>query len=202
MKKLGLVCAAVLGLSAFFTSCGSTKVERVDSNTQIDLSGYWNDTDVKIVCESLIRDCSSSPRIAQFEAKNKRAPVVIIGKIANKSSEHLDTTIVARRFQTAIINSGVMEFVADAEQRTQLREEKVDQAEFATDDSAKAIAQELGADYMLQGSVRTIVDSANNQTVRTYYVDMQLLDIETNKILWQGENNEIKKVVKNAKAKL
>lgn len=201
MKKITFYLSAVLGAALLLASCGTTKVSRVDSNTQIDLSGYWNDTDLRTVCETLIEDCLSSTRIKSYKTKNGGAPLVIIGPIVNKSSEHIDTTNVARRFQTAIINSGALEFVADSEQRLALRDEKADQAIYATDESAKEIAQELGADFMLQGSVRTIVDTLDNQQVRTYYVDMQVIDIQTNKILWQGENSDIKKFIKRPKAK-
>ena len=54
---------------------------------------------------------------------------------------------------------------------------------------------------MLQGSVRTIVDTIDNKQVRTYYVDMEVIDLESNKILWQGENSDIKKYIKKNKAK-
>ncbi len=188
----------IIGLA----SCASTpKVSRVASDTVIDLDGFWNDTDVRIVCDSLINDCIASPRVASFKSKNGRDPVVILGKIRNQSDEHIDTTIVSNKFRNAIINSGVMEFVSSADERTALREEKVDQAENAYD-TAKSIGNELAADYMLIGSVKTIVQSAGNQAVRTYFVNVEMHDIETNKIIWSGENSEIKKVIKNPKTKL
>ena len=63
MKKITFYLSAVLGAALLLASCGTTKVSRVDSNTQIDLSGYWNDTDLRTVCETLIEDCLSSTRI-------------------------------------------------------------------------------------------------------------------------------------------
>ena len=55
---------------------------------------------------------------------------------------------------------------------------------------------------MLKGSVKTIVQSAGDKTVRTYYVYAELHDIRTNKIVWMAENDSIKKVIKRQKAKL
>ena len=152
------------------------------------------------LCEKLISGCIASPRVANFKALNGRDPVAIVGKISNKSSEHIDTAMVAKRFQTAIINSGVMEFVADSEQRLELRAEKVDQAENAYE-TAKSIGNELAADFMLQGTVYSHVDSEGREQVRTYQVDAQLIDIESNKILWQGEKT-ISKYIKKSAAKL
>ena len=54
---------------------------------------------------------------------------------------------------------------------------------------------------MLQGSVTTIVDTEGRQQVRTYQVDMQLIDLETNKIVWADQNNDIRKYIKKAAAK-
>lgn len=201
MKKFAFLFAAVFA-GLIMVSCGSTKVSRVDSDEVIDLDGYWNESDVRIVCDSLIEECISSPRIAKFEGQQGRAPVVIIDSIRNQSSEHIDTSIVEKKFQTAIINSGVMEFVSSSTERQALREEKADQADHSTYDTAKEMDQETGADFMLKGSVKTIVQSAGDKTVRTYYVYAELHDIRTNKIVWMAENDSIKKVIKRQKAKL
>ena len=201
MKKFAFLFAAVF-TGLIMVSCGSTKVSSVDSDEVIDLDGYWNESDVRIVCDSLIEECISSPRIAKFEGQQGRAPVVIIDSIRNQSSEHIDTSIVEKKFQTAIINSGVMEFVSSSTERQALREEKADQADHSTYDTAKEMDQETGADFMLKGSVKTIVQSAGDKTVRTYYVYAELHDIKTNKIVWMAENDSIKKVIKRQKAKL
>ena len=201
MKKFAFLFAAVF-TGLIMVSCGSTKVSRVDSDEVIDLDGYWNESDVRIVCDSLIEECISSPRIAKFEGQQEHAPVVIIDSIRNQSSEHIDTSIVEKKFQTAIINSGVMEFVSSSTERQALREEKADQADHSTYDTAKEMDQETGADFMLKGSVKTIVQSAGDKTVRTYYVYAELHDIKTNKIVWMAENDSIKKVIKRQKAKL
>lgn len=201
MKKFAFLFAAVFS-ALMMVSCGSTKVSRVDADEVIDLDGYWNESDVRIVCDSLIEECISSPRIAKFEGQQGHAPVVIIDSIRNQSSEHIDTSIVEKKFQTAIINSGVMEFVSSSTERQALREEKADQADHSTYDTAKEMDQETGADFMLKGSVKTIVQSAGDKTVRTYYVYAELHDIKTNKIVWMAENDSIKKVIKRQKAKL
>ena len=54
---------------------------------------------------------------------------------------------------------------------------------------------------MLQGTVSTIVDTAGRQQVRTYQVDMQLIDLETNRIVWSEQNNDIKKYIKKSAVK-
>ena len=78
------------------TGCKSTKVERVSVDTVTDLSGYWNDTDVRIVAESLIADCVNAPAITNYIRSNNKLPVVIVGNFRNDSDEHIDTSILLR----------------------------------------------------------------------------------------------------------
>ena len=194
MKRI--VALGTMAFCLLFISCGSTpKVERVPEDTVVDLDGYWNDTDVQIVCRSLINECVNSAAVTKYTADHGHVPAVIINKVRNDSDEHIDTTIIEKKFQYAVINSGAMDFVASSSERGAIREERLDQAENANPDTAKAIGNELGADYMLQGSVKSMVQKAGGKTVRTYLVDLELHDIETNKVLWMGENSEIKKII-------
>jgi len=200
MKKITLLLLTVF---LFLASCGTTKVTRVDPNTQTDLSGYWNDKDVRIVCESLINDCLSSPRVNQaLKAMGKKIPTVIVGNFRNESSEHIDTAIITSIMETAIFNSGKMDFVAGGAARDALRAERQDQQSNAREGTVSALAKETGADFMLLGTVRTIIDKADNKSVRTYFVNAELTSIETNQRMWMGQNTEIKKVITRPKNKL
>jgi uncharacterized protein (TIGR02722 family) len=206
MKKSMLLLTACIAV-AVMSGCATTGVARVDAGTQIDLSGYWNDTDVRKVCESLIAQCLESPAVAR-RADEWRAghggenPTVIVGVFRNSSSEKIDTTIISKTMQTAIINSGVLDFVAGGDTRDQLRTERDDQQYNASEATAAALANETAATFMLTGTVNSMVDKAGNTSVRSYFVDAQLTNIETNRILWQAQNSDIKKVINQAKTKL
>jgi uncharacterized protein (TIGR02722 family) len=208
MKKFFPLAALGAALVITMAACSSNpRVSRVDADTQVDLSGYWNDTDVRQVCDSLIRDALSAPSversITDYSAKNSGTlPTVILGTFRNTSSEHIDTTIISRIMRTAIINSGRLEFVAGGESRAELRTERQEQQGNASEESAAALGNETGAVYMLQGEVKAMVDQAGNRAVRSYFVSASLTSIETGRIIWEGENNEIKKVIDRPKARL
>ncbi len=202
MKKNVFPALILIILAVLISGCASTpQVNRVSSDTQTDLSGYWNDTDVRLVSESIINDCLSSPRVAQFEKSKGRLPVVIVGAFRNDSDEHIDTSIITKKMESAIINSGKADFVASKSERADIRDERQEQQSWASEDTAKAIANETGADFMLIGSVKTMVDKAGKIATRNYYVYAELIDVETNKKLWLGSNEEIKKVIKTPGAK-
>jgi len=199
MKKTAIIIFIFLSL----TDCATTTVKRVDSGKQTDLSGYWNDTDVRIVCESLINDCLSSPRFNQtLKSMGNKTPTVIVGNFRNESSEHIDTSIITSIMETTIFNSGKLDFVAGGAARDSLRAERQDQQGNASEKTTSALAKETGADFMLLGTVRTIVDKAGNKSTRTYFVNAELTSIETNQRIWMGQNTEIKKEITRPKNKL
>ncbi|MDR0718389.1 MAG: penicillin-binding protein activator LpoB [Treponema sp.] len=199
------VVLTVCGLLAF--ACSSApKVTRVDADTTIDLSGRWNDADVRKVCDSLIKDCLESARVIRYvqrfsAERNGALPACLVGNFKNDSSEHIDTSIISKSMEVAIVNSGKLDFVAGGETREEIRAERQDQQFNASEETASALAYETGANLMLTGSVKSIVDKAGRTTVRSYFVSAELTNIENNTRLWMGENNEIKKVIEQPRFK-
>lgn len=199
-RKISLFLC-ICALCMILASCTTSGVSRVDAGTQIDLTGEWNDTDVNIVCTSLLNECLASPRLDRFEITNGRLPLVLVGTFRNESDEHIDTSIITAKMQNAIINSGRADFMASNSQRQETRAEIMSQQAWSNADQAKTIANEDAADFMLQGTVKTIVQKSGKTTVRTYFVYCEMVDIESGRIIWTGENSEIKKVIQEASAR-
>jgi len=202
MKKRMFVPFALFLAVSLLSACG-TQVNRVGTDRAIDLSGRWNDTDARLVSESLINDALSSPRVAQFvrefqSANGGRRPAAVVGSFRNESSEHIDTSIIARAMERAIVNSGRLDFVAGGDTRQELRGERQQQQSHASEATAAALANETGATLLLTGSVNSIVDRAGNRTVRAYFVTAHLTNVETGARLWIGENSEIRKDIRQS----
>lgn len=53
--------------------------------------------------------------------------------------------------------------------------------------NAKAQGQENAADFALSGSVNSIVDQVGSDRVTFYQVDMKLIDMESNREVWNGQ---------------
>jgi len=199
MKKAFLLLITVILL---LSACSSTNVKRVNAEEQIDLSGYWNDIDVRIVCDALIKDCINSQRVDREIKSRQKTPIVIVGSFRNESSEQIDTAIISSTMEASIFNSGKLSFVASGDVRNEIRIERQDQQSNSSASTVTALRNETGADFMLTGAVRSIVDRDDNRTVRTYYVTAELTSIETNERLWMGQNNQIKKVVTTPRNRL
>jgi hypothetical protein len=104
--------------------------------------------------------------------------------------------------EAVIFNSGRLNFVAGGNVRDEIREERLDQQEHASPETMAALRNELGADFMMTGTVRSIVDREGNRSVRTYYVTAILTDIETNSRVWIGQHNDITKEVRRPNNRL
>lgn len=198
MKKIKLISLMILS-AIIITSCATSGVDRLDENYNEDLSGYWNDTDIRIVSESLVNECLSAPWILDYLMNSgNMKPTVIVGQIQNRSSEHMDTTIISKKFEMALVNSGKVNTVADFYFRDDVRDEKLDQQYNASSETAAQLGEETGADFMLQGSVKFNLDQVSNTAIRTYYVDMELINIESGQKVWLGQDTVKKKVQKSS----
>ncbi|HKI47157.1 MAG TPA: penicillin-binding protein activator LpoB [Balneolales bacterium] len=184
---------------ALLAACGPTqKVERVSPDTTTDLSGRWNDTDARLVAQTMIKDVLGSPWLERFRKNHDgKNPVVIVGPVRNESMEHIDTEVFTTDLERELINSGEVRFVADPQQREAIRKERMDQQSYSSYDTAKRLAQEVGADFMLIGNVNSIVDQSLSRKTSTIFYDtnLELVNIETNEKAWIG-NKKIKKVIK------
>jgi penicillin-binding protein activator len=182
-------------LAALFVGCGSSKtVTRMDTNTTVDLSGDWNDTDSRLVAEEMIKDVLARPWIGQFTGARGKSPNVIVGTVKNRTSEHIATIPFTKDLEKELLNSGRVTFVANKEERSEVRDERADQQENASPESMKKFQQETGADFMLRGDITSIIDQEGGTKVKFYQVNLELVNIETNQKVWIGDK-KIKKLV-------
>lgn len=194
MKKRVRVLIAIV--SGFIIGCAAQpKVARVSEETTIDLSGDWNDTDSRLVAETMIDDALSKPWLEEFISKSGRKPRIIVGRILNRSHEHINTRTFVKDLEIALTNSGKAVFVAEKGEREEIRRERLEQMEYASPETVKALGREFGADFMLIGEINTILDQSGGMMVKYYQVELELVNMETNEKVWIGQK-KIKKVVR------
>jgi len=191
---------AILALSLLALASGCARqVTRLEPEQAIDLSGRWNDVDSRVVADALIQQSFASAggpgwavRFAQQHGGEP--PTVIIGGVLNRSLEHIPVGTFVRDLERAYIGSGQVRVVASAEERDEIRYERLDQQEHAAADTRARLRMESGADYMLQGEIQSIEDREGGRSVVFYQVDLSLVDLESNAKVWVGQH-KIKKFV-------
>ena len=187
---LGAVCAAIL-----LSSCNRT-VTRIDPAQQVDLSGRWNNTDSRLVAEEMTQTVLRDKWLSNHEAAKNQKPVVIVGFVTNKTHEHIDAETFVTDVERAFIQTQKVRLVQGGKKREELRAEKADMQTNASASSMKKFGLEQGADYIMQGTINSIVDDHKKKRVVYYQVNLELTNIETNEVVWIGEK-KIAKMVKN-----
>ena len=186
-----VLAAALVGLAG----CGAeTRVTRVDAGVVTDFSGRWNDTDSRIVAESMVKEALEYPWLGNFSQSKRRQPVVVVGTVLNNSHEHINVQTFVTDLERELTNSQKVTFVAGKNERDEVRTERKEQAMYAREDTQKAPGKEIGADYMMKGTIATILDEADGAKAMFYQVDLQMVDLESNAKVWFGQK-KIKKVI-------
>lgn len=189
--------AALLALALFMGGC-ATSVERVEVDKTVDLSGAWNDTDSQLVSAEMVQDVLTRAWLEDFARTHKRQPAVIVGEVRNLSHEHINVNTFVSDLERAMINSNRVEFVASSTERQEIRDERKDQDLNATEATRKAMGAEKGADFMLKGTINTIIDASGKTQLRFYQVDLTLISLADNRKVWIGQK-KIKKLVERSK---
>jgi penicillin-binding protein activator len=186
-----IVACAILSLAG----CGhETKVTRVDAGVVTDLSGRWNDTDSRMVAETMVKESLNYPWLSNFSQSKQRQPVVVVGTVLNRSHEHIDVGTFVTDLERELTNSQKVTFVAGKGERDEIRTERKEQAMYAREDTQKAPGKETGADYMMKGTIATILDESGGTKAVFYQIDLQMIDLESNAKVWYGQK-KIKKVI-------
>jgi uncharacterized protein (TIGR02722 family) len=189
-------------LLALVVGCASTpRVTRTDAGEMIDVSGFWNDTDSRMVSEEMVADSLGRVWIDDWRGATGGKPTVIVGAVRNRSSEHINTRTFVKDLERAFVNSGRVRVVASSDERDGVREERLDQLRNATIDTAKSMGKEIGADFMLIGGINTIIDAAGGTSVRYYQVELEMINLESNEKVWIGQK-KIKKLVEQSRYRL
>jgi len=197
MRNIFIVLIA--GLTVLAIGCGRT-VQRVDTEKVIDLSGYWNDTDSRLVAEQMVKDCLGRPWLPEFKGEHKRIPVVIVGTVLNRTFEHIDSMLFTKDLERELLNSGLVKFVASRDERGEVRNERADQAQNARAETVSPKGRESGADFMLKGTINAVKDAVRGKYAVLYQVNLELINMRDNEKVWIGQK-EIKKYVKSGRIK-
>ncbi|MBQ26569.1 MAG: penicillin-binding protein activator LpoB [Nitrospiraceae bacterium] len=189
---LAFVCLGIIVVAV--VACSATRVSRVDTGTVVDLSGRWNDTDSRLVAEAMVKEAVERPWLKSYMISHNTQPVVVVGRVVNRSHEHINVQTFMKDLERELTNSQQVMFVAGRGAREEIRAERREQAMHAVESTQKGPSKEIGADFMLQGTINTILDEDAGTRAVFYQVDLELVNIENNVKAWFGQK-KLKKVV-------
>ncbi len=192
--------ALLLGSSLVLTGCGSNqpRVERVDVNQEIALTDRWNDEDSRLVAKEMMQDMLTFPWLSRYKMAmdDSRRPTVVVHSIRNKTDEHIPSDTFINDIKRELIRSGEVDFVVSGDERDQVRDERKDQELNASSDTQAAMGQETGANFALSGTINAFVDQLGDTKVKTYQVDLKLINMTSNREVWNGQKKMKKKMTR------
>lgn len=147
-----------------------------------NMNDRWSETDMQKVVKDLVNSMVNHRSISQ----SNRPPVVVVTRLQNKTSEHIDTQSIMDMVKFEVMNSGKVRFV-DKEARADLAEEYEYQKENASDQTAKRKGNQTGADFVLNGRLDSIVQQVGNQKSIYYKVTLNLTNLQSGLIVWGGQ---------------
>jgi uncharacterized protein (TIGR02722 family) len=152
-----------------------------------------------MVADSMVAQCMSGNwLLSSLRGEEGRGetpkPVIVVGGVRNQSLEHINTGVFMSDIERALLNSGRVLIAAGGEAREEVREERRDQSIFASPETAAAFGREVGADYVMVGTVNSVEDQEGDVRAVYYQVNLELVSVETALKVWMG-STEIKKII-------
>lgn len=183
MKKLvlltGLVCAFVA------IGCGPRQFVKgqYDENVETDanlLTDKWSESDMQAAVKDLVNSAVSHPSISNA----KRPPIVMVTRLQNKTSEHVDTQSITDMFQVELMRSGKVTFVDKAAREDISDEYDYQDSGMVERESKKGKGGQVGADFIMNGRLDSIVQEAGKDKTVYYKLTMNLTNLKTGLIQW------------------
>jgi uncharacterized protein (TIGR02722 family) len=192
LTKNFLAAGILTGMVFLNLSCGPkafTKGEYDNPEKENLLNDAFSETDMQKMVQKLVASLAASRPIV----KAKKPPIVMVTKLENKTSEHIDTQSIMDMVKVELGRTGAVAFV-DKEARGDVAAEYEYQDSGMMDKSTqKTKGKQIGADYILNGRLDQIVQEVGQDKTVYYKVTLYLTNLSTNVSEWQ-DHDQIRKV--------
>lgn len=150
--------------------------------------GDYDASDMRKITDSVVSKILVSPFLNQQTAP----PIMTIAGVENRTREYVDTKNLTDRMRTMLLQSGKVQFVNTA-RREDLLQEQGYQAANADPNTMAAIGQQMGAKYMLSGSLTQMSQQTGKQArvskqrLNYYKLTVEITDLTSSLIVWTTE---------------
>lgn len=194
-KFMKLTWLTAFSVSVLVSGCGPKAFVKGDYDQNVEdqnlLTDKWSETDMQNVAKTLVNSAISHPAIASA----KRPPVVMVTRLQNKTSEVIDTQSITDMFQVELMRSGKVAFVDKAAREDMAEEYEYQNSGTTARESQKTKGGQVGADFIMNGRIDSIVQEAGKDKTVYYKITMNLTNLKTGLIVWT-DHKQIRKLFK------
>ncbi len=189
MKLITYAAIALIGIT---TGCAGprafTKGTYEDPKTIALLDDRFNENDMQLIAKKVVDSILKAPL-------NRPEPAIMLGKMRNRTTEHIDMVALSDKIKTALIQSGKVRFVDVTNRKDIATEYEYQQSGYVDPAQAKAPGKQTGSDLILTGTLSANVQEVGKDKLIYYKATFQLTDLVSSEIIWTDEK-EIRKAYK------
>lgn len=187
-------CILAMVAMVLVTSCGPkafVKGDYEDPEKTNLLNDQWSETDMQNTVKSLVGSMMEHPTIKNA----KTPPIVMVTQLQNKTSEHIDTQSIMDMVRVDLMKTGKVGFI-DKEARQDIADEyNYQNSGMVSKDSKKGPGGQVGADYIVNGRLDSIVQEVGKDKTIYYKVTLNMTNLKTGMIVW-SDNKQMRKAYK------
>jgi uncharacterized protein (TIGR02722 family) len=200
MKHLVLTIGFLLSISLI--GCSSNRQfskGTYDQNIEDPnlLTDKWSESDMQAAVKELVASAVAHPVISNA----KRPPIVMVTRLQNKTSEHIDTQSITDMFTVELTNSGKVTFVDKAAREDMAEEYDYQGSGMVNRETQKGKGGQVGADFIMNGRLDSIVQEVGKDKTVYYKLTMNLTNLKTGLIQWTGQK-QLRKQFKKRRVSL
>ncbi|HEY5674972.1 MAG TPA: penicillin-binding protein activator LpoB [Malonomonas sp.] len=194
-KFLGavLIIAFLLPLAG----CG-VMTREIDPNEKVIYDEGYHFSDKKAIVGYMTKSLLSKHPLVRSTDR----PVLIVYGIANRTSEHISTSAITDDIRQALLESGRVRFINETQRDNIERESSYQYGGNVSAETRIAKARQVGASYMLTGTLRSMEKKEPRQmrltkrTLMYYSLNLELTDIQSGLIEWADSTEVIRESTK------
>ncbi len=183
-----LLTAVGLSLTSLGSGCAMFRASttNVDVNEEIHMKEKFDYSDLRKITEEV------AVEIEGFLDEHQPAPIFVVAGVENRTSDYVDTKNLTDRVRTLMFKTKKAQFVNESRREDLLKEQGF-QAANATPETQAAIGRQLGAKFMLSGSLvemKTVSPKQvriSKQKLNYYKLTFEVTDLETGLLAWTTE---------------
>ncbi len=184
-RKISVLLCGLLSIY-FLSGCGPkafTKGEYDDVERENLLDDKWSETDMQKAVKELVGSLSNSNVIANARKK----PIIMVTRLKNNTSEEIETGSIMDMIKVELTNSGRANFI-DKEARQDISEEyEYQNSGMVNETSKKGPGGQIGADFVLNGRLESIVKQVGKDKTVYYKLTLNLTNLTTTLTEWTGQ---------------
>lgn len=194
-KVYSVIIISLVGIIAF--SCNPKKqTQHIKKNQAVVRdNGNWNNSDSRLVSDELIKELLHDNWINDYKTKNPgKRPILVVGFVKKNSLNYIDTNTFIKNIERAIIQDGSGRLIQVDDKRESLGINVTKLQDNEALEMIKEWGVKLGAEYLIQGDINSLIETSKKEKLITYQVNLELFDLKINEVIWRSEK-QVKKVI-------